>query len=196
MLLVQCYHNYQRQANTKNVYLPRVFYRYSQGFLMSESEAAQETQAARSEIRPLFILGAIASFTIAIVLSLKFLDWFSTFALITIVGAWLLDAFTKHTYNIVNQTLFADLSFAALVFAGGYVITLLMVTENHNINVILEWVVALFLLLLVWRGNIYVCTLEEQAEAAYVAGVLAGASIVILLVLQIGLDQVLRMSLP
>jgi hypothetical protein len=80
-----------------------------------------------------------------------------------LIGAWFLDGFIKHALGLANETLFADLSFAAFVLTGGRSLTLISV-KNLDQDELVKIGVITFFLLLFWLGNLSSCKSFAQSS--------------------------------
>jgi hypothetical protein len=90
-----------------------------------------------------------------------------TLTLVLLVGVWLLDGYLKKTYGFGNETLFADLSFSALVFAGSQGIELVTVPTPLSLNrmSLPRLAVIMFVLSILWIGNLSISRgLAEETD--------------------------------
>ena len=74
----------------------------------------------------------------------------------SLVGVWLLDGFLKEKFSIDNETLFADLSFAAFIFSGSQVITEIGRYQSNDkyVDYLLKLCVLTFILFFIWILNL------------------------------------------
>jgi hypothetical protein len=105
-----------------------------------------------------FLVIIIAS---GIILTYIFLSANLAYGLAMLIGVWFIDAYLKKSFEYPNETLFADLSFAALFFFGGQkgvdILSQLpgyyssqIVPENPILPIIIGLGIA-------WLGNLRLC---------------------------------------
>lgn len=98
--------------------------------------------------------------TFFFVFTLTFFELYIAVILFLLMGVWLLDVLIKRSLNFDNITLFADLSFSALVFAIGQGVSLIDLTSEEimiNPTFVTELILIIFILVFFWIMNLRMC---------------------------------------
>jgi len=82
-----------------------------------------------------------------------------TVTLVFLFGVWVLDGMIKKSYNLGIKTIFADFSFAAFVFVSSRSVSIVsnMSSMSVHTNSLPQIFVVVFILLILWLGNLLVC---------------------------------------
>jgi hypothetical protein len=103
----------------------------------------------------------VFAITLGIILTYIFISANLAFSLSTLVGVWYIDGYLKKSFEYPNETLFADLSFASLIFFIGQksVGELLVLPEKSGSLSNLEYQVLPIAigLCILWLGNLRLC---------------------------------------
>jgi hypothetical protein len=97
-----------------------------------------------------------------------------TLTLVLLVGVWILDGYIKKTYCLGNETVFADLSFSALIFVGSQGVGLITISPPIPLDrtSFARLAIVTFVLGILWIGNLSVCRglTETRARGSESAG--------------------------
>jgi hypothetical protein len=119
-------------------------------------QVSHEQQAMKGYL----IDGLVMLFSAAVIgISLAWFRLDITVTIVLLVGVWVVDGFLKKTYGFTGETLFADLSFSAFIFAGSQTVGAIAANAStgQNAAAITRLGVISFILSLIWLGNLRMC---------------------------------------
>lgn len=120
------------------------------------AKSRRHSTSLRSVLSELFII----LITVAILgVSLLLLRLDITLTLVLLPGVWVLDLYLKEILGFGNETVFADLSFAALMFVSSQGIGLIAAHPLSNLDgaSLVQLFIITFILLILWIGNLSFC---------------------------------------
>ncbi len=104
--------------------------------------------------------GLVCIFATRLILIYLLLSPHLAYGLALLIGIWYIDAYLKKSFEYPNETLFADLSFAAFVFFAGQrsdsILSITSTVENLREPVVRVFPITLGLCIL-WLGNLRLC---------------------------------------